>query len=34
MGVRIKAGYEGIVVAGAIFVVAMALVIAAKLVFG
>jgi hypothetical protein len=32
--VRIKEGYEGIAVAGAMFVVAMVLVVAAKLVFG
>jgi hypothetical protein len=34
MGVRIKDGYEGIVVAGAMLVVALALVVAGKLVFG
>ncbi len=34
MGVRIREGYEGIVVAGAMLVVAMVLVGAAKLIFG
>ncbi len=34
MGVRIKEGYEGIVLAGAMLVVALVLVVAAKLVFG
>jgi hypothetical protein len=34
MGVRIRKGYEGIVVAGAMAVVVMVLVGAAKLIFG
>ena len=34
MGVRIREGYEGLVVAGAMLVVAMVLVGAAKLIFG
>ena len=34
MGVRIRQGYEGIVVAGAMFVAAMVLLGAAKLIFG
>jgi len=34
MGVRIKEGYEGIVVAGGMLVVAMVLAVAAKLLFG
>ncbi len=34
MGVRIKHGYEGIVVAGAMLAVAMVLIGAAKLIFG
>jgi hypothetical protein len=34
MGVRIREGYEGIVVAGAMLVVAMVLGVAAKLLFG
>jgi hypothetical protein len=34
MGVRIREGYEGIVVAGAMLVVAMVLAGAAKLLFG
>jgi len=34
MGVRIRESYEGLVVAGAMLVVAMVLVGAAKLIFG
>ena len=34
MGVRIRQGYEGIVVAGAMLVVAIVLLGAAKLIFG
>lgn len=34
MGVRIKEGYEGIVVAGAMLVVALVLLVVAKLIFG
>jgi hypothetical protein len=34
MGVRIREGYEGIAVAGAMLVVALVLMVAAKLFFG
>jgi hypothetical protein len=34
MGMRIRKGYEGLVVAGAMLVVAMVLIGAAKLIFG
>jgi len=34
MGVRIRKGYEGLVVAGAMLVIAMMLIGAAKLIFG